>query len=275
VKRSIPFVFTVRLSRANSPSICDRSQCLAERVGDEVERLGKLGPAELLDAFDPAHDLRLGDGMVERVHHARPDDVHEVEPLGGHRLGHDVGRLLLRILLAAVGDGRARGQVQTPVDAVVEMEQFLLVPGRLQLLVLVNTEEVGRLGEPGPRLSRRPAIGVVDREVPGRRAPHRESLDDDPVRVDDVMLRDVVDRLQRVDLAGEVVGVAVPAVGLHADRAREQHRRRRADHAADEADFRVRLETPVEPDLEAERMGASLVVGGHVETVRLHRAVDL
>lgn len=141
----------------------------------------------------------------------RPDDAVEVHPLLRPRLGHDVGGLLLGIELAVVGDGRALEQVHGVVDAVVKGPELLLEPGRPEGLLLEDLEEAAGLGEAGAGVEGEPAVGVIHGELPARGASHREASERDPVVVDRVA---APDRLEDVNLAGELEGVAGAAVGL-------------------------------------------------------------
>ena len=75
---------------------------------------------------------------------------------------------------------------------------------------------------PAPGARGGPQRRVVDRELPARGPAHREAAGDEPVLVDAVVLLDVVEALERVDLAGELVGVAVAAVGVQDERVRRR-----------------------------------------------------
>src|SRR5262249_25700415 len=114
-----------------------------------------------------------------------------------------------------------------------------------------------------------------DGELPARRPAHREPAGHEPVLVEPVVLSRVLQTLQRVDLAGELVRVAVPAVGVQDERAR-----RRDDAAggllrADEVDLRAQLAAAVPPEVEPVlRLAPEVVARRDEQTVRLHRAVD-
>src|SRR5262249_11702671 len=150
----------------------------------------------------------------------------------------------------AVRDCRQVEQVLGPVDAIVEVERLALVPRRVVLLLLEEPQKLGRLGETGAGGSGGPAVGVVNRVVPARRAAHREAADDDAVAVDWIILRSVIEGLEGVDLAGEVVSVAVAAIGVQDDRVGRVELARALEPPLDEGEFAERLAATVEPEVE-------------------------
>src|SRR4029078_13106017 len=112
------------------------------------------------------------------------DDVRQLDPFLAEGFFHHVGRLLLPVDLAAVGDRRAMPQVDAPAGAVVPIPEPLFPPGGLKVLLLKDLEEVGRFAEAGAGIAGEPAIGVMDGELPRRGPAHREAADGDAVFID-------------------------------------------------------------------------------------------
>ena len=76
--------------------------------------------------------------------------------------------------------------------------------------------------KPAPGAAAAHMLGIMDGELPAGGASHREAPHHQPVLVDRVVSLDVVERLEQVDLAGELVGVAVAAVGMQDERVRRR-----------------------------------------------------
>ena len=72
------------------------------------------------DAVDSPIDLVLGLGRVS-VAGLGADDVDQLDAVFRECPGHHVGGLLLAIVLAAIGHGRAVEQVEGVVGAVIKM----------------------------------------------------------------------------------------------------------------------------------------------------------
>lgn len=89
------------------------------------------------------------------------------------------------------------------------------------------------------------------------------------------MTANVVDGLEHVDLARELEGVAVAAVGMQDDRVGRRELPALVPMLVEEVDLAQVLASPVEPDVETGRScPASLLGFGNDQAVRLHRAVD-
>jgi hypothetical protein len=115
----------------------------------------------------------------------------------------------------------------------------------------------------------------VDRELPAGGSAHRKPSDDDAVLVDPVPPLDAVERFEQVDLARELVGIAIPAVRMEHDRIERREISERFQPARDEAQLAERLAAPVKPAIHTMAVRALGVerLGDH-EPVRLHGAVD-
>ena len=135
---------------------------------------------------------------------------------------------------------------------------------------------VPRLGEAGAGLDRRPEAGMVQAQVPGPRASHREAAEDDPPVVDRIVPLDRLDRLEDVGLAGPAVGVVGPAEDVERDLARRIGRGGLAVVRGDEPDLvqgrAPAVEHDVEPDAVLRRQSMSV---GDDHRIGLERAVDL
>ncbi len=247
---------------------------VAERVGGEADSLGQHVPTSFRKLGDPPIDFEAGLRMV-LVLRFRADDVDELQPLLLHRLGHDVGRLLLRIDLTRVGDGGTVPEVAGPVGRVVPVKEFRLPPTGSERLLVKHLGKHGRLGEAGTRVGRRPEIGIVDGQVPGRGTSHRKATNHDAIFVDAVPLFHRFDGLKDVDLSGELVGIAIASVRI-------QHncipRRKRANiflPVADEIDLAQRFAPAVEPQVETELVVSCRRIGGrNDQAVRLNGVVE-
>ena len=115
----------------------------------------------------------------------------------------------------------------------------------------------------------------MHRELPAARAAHGEPADRDPVVVDRQQRLHVGDRLQHVDFAGELEGVAVAAVGMEHDRVGRDDRARITEPLVKELHLADLLAPAVQPDVEAAwlRVG-DVEVGRQDEAVGLDRTVD-
>ena len=244
-------------------------------VGDEVDAPKDPLAAGGGDAIDPPLNLAPGVGLVG-VAGAQTDDVDQANLFAAEGLIHRVGGLLLAVKLAAVGHGGALEQVGRVIGAIIKMPECFLVPGGRHLLVLLDLEEPGGLGEPRPRITGEPAVAVMGTELPGRRSTHRESTNADPIVVDLVLLLGGVESLQNVDLARESEGVAEAAVRMENDRVGRGEDAKLMLALVDEVDLAEGLATAVEPEVEPVAVrGQGRVGGGHDQAVRLDRAVDL
>ena len=220
--------------------------CESEAMWEWIAPLGD-------DAVDAAIDFHLGGGgvvmadvLAEDVHQRQADLVH------GHR--HDVGRLLLRILGAAVGDRRTLIKIDRPVVAIVPVQQLLLIPGRFEFFLLELGEKVRRLGKARPRRRRGPAPGMMDREVPAGRSAHREAAHGDAVVVDRIMLLDVLQGLEGVDFAGEMVGVAVAAIRMQHEGVGRREPAGILQAIVEEIQLGQRFASAMKPDVQPMRM---------------------
>ena len=86
------------------------------------------------------------------------------------------------------------------------------------ILLVPDLQEVGGLAETRAGRDRGPEAGVMRAEVPGGRASHAETADEDAVLVHSVVPLHVVEGFEQIDLAGQFVGVAVAAVKVQHDR---------------------------------------------------------
>ena len=247
---------------------------IAEGVRREPH-LGRRRVAALFhDGVDFLRQLLLGFRLVG-VLGVRADEVRERQPLALGGGNHHVGGLLLRVVGAAVGHGRAVEQVAGVVGGVVHVIELLFVPRRLDGLVLEDLEEVGGFAEAGPRRGGAPDARVVDGEVPAGRPAHREAADHHAVVVDGVVLLDAVHRLERIDFAGEFVGAAVAAVEAQDEGAGRRELGVRFLAAVDEIQFGQVLAAAVAPEIETVLFGrARLERRRDDQPVGLDGAVD-
>src|SRR5687768_1652000 len=93
--------------------------------------------------------------------------------------------------------------------AVVHPPQLLFIRCRREGFVLEDLQKVGSLGKAGSWIRGEPAVGIMYGELPAGRAAHRKTAHGDPIVVDAVMLLNGIERLERVNLARELVRVAV------------------------------------------------------------------
>ena len=205
----------------------------------------------------------------------RPDDMHQIEPLLLEGFGHDVGRLLLRIDFAGVGHGGTVPQIVGPVRAVVQVIKLDLPPRGSERDLVEDLGKGGSFREAGAGIGRRPAIGIVDGQVPGRGTSHRKTANDNAIVVDAIPRPDGIERLEGVDFAGELVGVAIPSVGMQDDRVGRRESSDVPFPIPQEVHLAQRFAPAVEPEIEPKFAVALLRVrlGDH-ETVRLHRSVE-
>jgi len=115
----------------------------------------------------------------------------------------------------------------------------------------------------------------MHREVPGGSAAHREATDRDPILVDLVARLDVGESLEGIDLARELGGVAVAAVGMQDEGVLGRELAGVFAVVVEKVDLAQQLASTVKPDVEpvAERpLGLPRI--GHDKAVGLDRAVD-
>ena len=247
---------------------------VAERPGREANAMGQGIAAAGQNAIDAAVDLFPGLRMVG-MSRVRSENMNQGHPFFGQGTCHDVGCLLLPIDGPAVGNDRAVEKVGGIVGAVVEVPELLLVPGRLDLFVLEHLQEVGRLGETGAGRSGGPEAGMVHRKLPAGRPTHREAAHRYPILINPAMLADVLQGFEQVHLAGELVGIAVTAVGMQHEGIRRGEFAWRALAAVDEIQLCQCFAPAVQPDVQPvaiRRPGP--VARRHHQAVGLHRAVD-
>ncbi len=246
---------------------------VTQGVGGESNLSGDFD-ATLLEDFGEAFlDLDLGIGVV-LVPHAGADDVFEFQAFLFHVAGHDVGGLLLFVLLPAVGDGRALVEVGRVFRRVVEPPKLLFPPCGLGFLgenVLIN----GGFRKSGARGGRGPDARVMRRHVPGRRAAHRETADGDAVVVDAIAALGVFEGLEGVDLPGELHGVAIAAVGMQDEGVLGRELPGFGLSLGDEPHFAQLVVPPMVPDVEAMPPLPGRIVGcGDHQAVGLGGTVD-
>ena len=198
---------------------------IAKRIGRKIDLCRRGRPSFGCLGCDKRLDRRQGVGM-NLVARLRPDDVRNGESafLAGGL--HHVGSLLLAIDFAAVGDRGEMPQVVRPVGAVVPMEQRPLRLSGSEIFLLKPAKKRDRFTESGTGRGGQPRARIVHRELPAARAAHGEPADRDPVVVDRQQRFYVRDRLQHVDFASELEGVAVAAVGMEHDRVSRDDRAR-------------------------------------------------
>ena len=102
----------------------------------------------------------------------RPDDVRDREAAFFAGGLHDIGRLLLAIEFAAVGDRGEVPQVVRPVGAVTPMEQRPLRLSRIEILLLENAKELDRFTESRSGRGGQPRARIVHRKLPAAGASH-------------------------------------------------------------------------------------------------------
>ncbi len=227
------------------------------------------------DAVHATVDLSFGCRGVE-VLGIDTDDVLQRHAFGGKRLLHHVGGLLLRVVVAAIGDRGAVDEVDGPIVAIVEVPELFFPPGRFQLFLLINSQELRRLREARARRRRRPAPGMMHGEMPARGPAHRESAHGDAVAVDGVVLLDVVHSFKCVHLAGKVVRVGIAAIGVQHESVRRCEVAKRLLPAVDEGQLAQRLAAAVKPDVEPMLKGGAWPIRrGDDQAIGLDRAVDL
>src|SRR5437867_3074608 len=93
---------------------------VAESPGRESNPRGYRIATGGHDRIDPAADLALCARLVE-VCRSGSNNVSELDSLGCTSLGHHVGRLLLAVFLATVGNGGQVEQVERVVRAIVNV----------------------------------------------------------------------------------------------------------------------------------------------------------
>ena len=187
---------------------------IAQRERRETDAPRNRVAAAGHDRIDPPVDLFFGLRVI-RMRGVGTDDVSQLHALRLQCGGHDVGRLLLPVLFAAIGHGRTIEQVYGIVGAIVDVPQLLLVPRWGDLFVLKYPQEFTRLGKTGSRRGGREQARIVHGELPASRSAHRKATDHDAIVVDRVATFDVGQRFEQIDLAGQFVGVAVAAVEMH------------------------------------------------------------
>ncbi len=206
----------------------------------------------------------------------RSDEVGELDSFLLEGEGHHVGGLLLDVLLAAVGHGRAIEQIAGIVGGVVQVPELLLVQGRFDHFLLEDLQEFLRFAEAGAWGSRAPQTGIMRGQLPAGRPAHREAADDATGLVNGIACFDAGQRLQAVDLAGELVGAAVAAIQVQNDGVGGDELAGRFFPAIHKGQFRQLFASAMAPDVEPMLAGqAGLERRRHHQAVRLHRAIDL
>src|SRR5687767_4374845 len=112
-------------------------------------------------------------------------------------------------------------------------------------------EVLRRFGKAGARSGRRPFARMVGGEMPACRPSHREPANHDPVFVDLEAPFDVREGLEQVGLAGELIGVAIAAVGLKHEGVSGHERTAAALDLIQEVYFAQSFAPAVKPDVEA------------------------
>src|SRR5262249_544840 len=135
------------------------------------------------DVVEHAREFDLGVGM-EAMLGLRSDQPYEVQAFGGHVFLHHVARLLLRVELAVVFDGRRVEEIGGVIGGVVKVEELLLPGERCigtgQVHLLVEC----RFGKSRAWRYRGPESGEVRADMPCGCSAHAEATDQDPVLVD-------------------------------------------------------------------------------------------
>ncbi len=166
-------------------------------------------------------------------------------------------------------------QVEGPLVAVVEIPECLLPRHRLQLFLLKHFQELRRLGESCSGIGRKPAIGIMRRELPAGRAAHGKTSHADAVFINSVTLLHILQSFQDVDFARELERVAIATVGMQHDRVIRSKLTGVLHAVPQEIHFAQLFASPVKPDVAASRHA---VINGirrrNHQTIRLHGVVD-
>lgn len=179
-------------------------------------------------------------------------------PAGGG--GRGDGASAAFVFAAVAGDGEVEG-VEGPVE-----DLFVDAEGAGQV-----GREAGELGAGGPGAGADcgggEGAGVLEGDVPGAAASHREAAEEDAVGIDFIAGLDGGDGFKDIDFAGPVVGDAVPAaVDVELDLAIV------GGVGGGGGDFPGAV-AAVEPDVEAGGFGG-VVGGGEAKGVGLDGAVE-
>ncbi len=200
----------------------------------------------------------------------------QAETFLGHGTRHHVAGLLLRVDLAVIFDGGQVEEIGGVIHGVVVVPELLLPPGRGGVASGFDFEILCRFGEARAGRGSGPEAGIVGGEVPHGRAAHAEAAHQEAVFVDRVSALDGVERFEKVHLACELAGIAVPAVEVQHDGIARREFAGRFLPRGEKVDLREGFVAAVEPGVEAPAVRRRGRVGGRDdEAVGLDAFIDL
>ena len=202
------------------------------------------------------------------------DDVGEGDAFLRGVFHHDVGGLFLPVNFAGVGHGGRVGEVRGHRGRVVPAPEDLLPPRRRYFALGETFVKLRRLREACARRCGGPHSRMMRRKLPCCRSAHREATHDHPLCINRVVRLHVGECLEKVNLTGEFVRVAVAPVEVADDGSGRGELAFVALRSVNERQFAQLLPAPVAPEIEAARLGfAGLEVVWDEDAVGLHRAV--
>src|SRR5258708_5766752 len=246
---------------------------IAERISAEVNFSWNRLSSDRDQFLETLRQRFLGFRMIT-MRCLWSDETLELQASLRHRRFHEIGCFLLRIDFAAVCDGGTVEQIARDARALVPAPERLL-PRSARLAA--GSECVGedrRLGEPSAWRGRTPQTGEVRGEVPDTAAAHRKTGDGDAQGIDIVACAGGGERLEDVDFAGELRGVAEATIGNDAEGVFRDDLRRAGLALGEGGELGAFLAATEEPDHEGRGLRRIEAVGDE-KPVGLHGAIEL